>query len=71
VTLFQVVTLPVEYDASRRAREQLSRLGIIQGHETEAVRQVLGAAALTYVAGMVSAVLNLLYLLSIARNRNS
>lgn len=71
VTLFQVVTLPVEYDASRRAREQLSHLGIVQGHETEAVRQVLGAAALTYVAGMVSAVLNLLYLLSIARNRNS
>jgi len=71
VTFFQVVTLPVEYDASRRAKEQLSRLGIVQGGETEAVRQVLSAAALTYVAGMVSAVLNLLYLLSIARNRNS
>lgn len=71
VTFFQLITLPVEYDASRRAKEQLSRLGIVQGYEADAVRQVLGAAALTYVAGMVSAVLNLLYLLSIARNRNS
>lgn len=71
VTVFQIVTLPVEFDASRRAKEQLSRLGIVQAHESGAVRQVLSAAALTYVAGMVSSVLNLLYLVTIARNRNS
>lgn len=70
VTLFQVITLPVEFDASRRAKEQLSRLGIVQSQESEAVKEVLGAAAMTYVAGMVSAVLNLLYLISVARNRN-
>ena len=71
VTLFQIVTLPVEFDASRRAKEQLSRLGIVRDRESGAVREVLGAAALTYVAGMVSAILNLLYLVSMARNRNS
>ena len=70
VTLFQVITLPVEFDASRRAKAQLSELGIVQPHESDAVKQVLGAAALTYVAGMVSAVLHLLYLVSFARNRN-
>jgi Zn-dependent membrane protease YugP len=70
VTVFQIITLPVEFDASRRAKEQLGRLGIIQTQESSAINRVLGAAALTYVAGMVSAVLNLLYLLSVARNRN-
>jgi Zn-dependent membrane protease YugP len=70
VALFQIVTLPVEFDASRRAKEQLVRLGIVQGNETGAVAQVLGAAAMTYVAAMVSAILNLLYLVSAAR-RNS
>ncbi len=70
VTLFQIVTLPVEFDASRRAKEQLLQLGIVQGNESGAVARVLGAAAMTYVAGMVNAILNLLYLVSAAR-RNS
>jgi Zn-dependent membrane protease YugP len=71
VTFFQIVTLPVEFDASRRAKERLFSLGIVNAHESEGVKSVLSAAALTYVAGMVSAVLNLLYLLSVARgNRN-
>jgi hypothetical protein len=70
VTIFQIITLPVEFDASRRAKAQLSQLGIVQSQENDAVRQVLSAAALTYVAGMVSAVLHLLYLLSATRNRN-
>jgi Zn-dependent membrane protease YugP len=69
VTFFQLVTLPVEFDASRRAKEQLSRLGIVHAGEAGAVQQVLGAAALTYVAGMVSSVLNLLYLITLARDR--
>jgi Zn-dependent membrane protease YugP len=68
ITLFQVVTLPVEYDASRRAKEQLLKLGLVQPNESGAVSQVLNAAALTYVAAMLSAILELLQLLMIARN---
>lgn len=68
VTAFQIITLPVEFDASRRAKEQLFRLGIVQSRETSAINKVLNTAALTYVAGMVSSVMQLLYLLSIARN---
>jgi Zn-dependent membrane protease YugP len=66
VTLFQVVTLPVEYDASRRAKLQLVNLGLVQADEAPAVSKVLNAAAMTYVAGMVSAILQLLRLIMIA-----
>jgi len=69
ITLFQLVTLPVEYDASSRAKEQLFRLGLVHEHEREGVRIVLGAAALTYVAGLVSSVLQLLYLLNLRGRR--
>jgi Zn-dependent membrane protease YugP len=69
ITFFQLVTLPVEYDASRRAKDQLFRLGLVHEHEREGVSKVLDAAALTYVAALVSAVLNLLYLLSIRDRR--
>src|SRR5450432_372436 len=68
MTLFQLVTLPVEYDASRRAKEQLFRLGLVREDERKGISKVLDAAALTYVAGLVSSVLNLLYLLTIARD---
>jgi Zn-dependent membrane protease YugP len=68
MTLFQLVTLPVEYDASRRAKEQLFRLGLVREDERAGVSKVLDAAALTYVAALVSSVLNLLYLLSLARD---
>jgi Zn-dependent membrane protease YugP len=68
MTLFQLVTLPVEYDASRRAKEQLFRLGLVREDERAGVSKVLDAAALTYVAGLVSSVLQLLYLLTIARD---
>jgi hypothetical protein len=68
ITLFQLVTLPVEYDASRRAKEQLFRLGLVQEHERAGVSKVLDAAALTYVAALVSAMLNLLYYITLARN---
>ncbi len=67
ITLFQVITLPVEYDASRRAKEQLLRLGLIQNSESGAVSRVLNAAALTYVAAMIAAVLQLLYLIMASR----
>ena len=71
ITLFQLVTLPVEYDASRRAKEQLFRLGLVHEHERAGVSKVLDAAALTYVAALVSAVLNLLYYITMARNSRS
>lgn len=67
ITLFQLVTLPVEYDASRRAKEQLFRLGLVHEHERAGVSKVLDAAALTYVAALVSAILELLYLIMLAR----
>ena len=70
VTLFQIVTLPVEFDASRRAKQQLFRLGLVHSEEGEAVSKVLNAAAMTYVAAMVTSVLQLLRLIAIARNRN-
>ena len=63
MTLFQLVTLPVEYDASRRAKEQLFRLGLVREDERAGVSQVLDAAALTYVAAAVSTLLTLLYFL--------
>jgi len=68
ITLFQLVTLPVEYDASARAKEQLFRLGVVQESEREGVSKVLNAAALTYVAALASSVMTLLYWLSIARD---
>jgi len=68
MTLFQLVTLPVEFDASRRAKEQLFRLGLVHDQERTGVSKVLNAAALTYVAALVSAILNLLFYLTLARN---
>jgi hypothetical protein len=63
VLLFQVVTLPVEFDASRRAKVMLVEHGIIAGPEREGVDRVLNAAALTYVAAAVSTLMTLLYFL--------
>ena len=68
MTLFQLVTLPVEYDASRRAKEQLFRLGLVHEHERAGVSKVLDAAALTYVAALVSSILQLLYYITLARD---
>ncbi len=64
--IFALATLPVELDASRRARQLLAETGLIQGeNEQRGVRTVLTAAALTYVAGLVTAVLQLLYYVSL------
>lgn len=68
ITIFQLITLPVEFDASRRAKEQLWRLGLVKSDERKGVSKVLNAAALTYVAGLVSAVFNLLYYVMLARD---
>ena len=64
LTLFQLVTLPVEFDASRRAKTQLVALGILDRDEMPGVNQTLDAAALTYVAAFTGALINLLSLLS-------
>ena len=68
LTIFQLITLPVEFDASRRAKVQLVSLGILDRDEMPGVNETLDAAALTYVAAFIGALLNLLYLLS-RRNR--
>jgi Zn-dependent membrane protease YugP len=62
--IFQLVNLPVEFDASRRAKILLADMGLVApGEEQAMVSKVLGAAAMTYVAATVSAILTLLYLL--------
>jgi Zn-dependent membrane protease YugP len=63
VVFFQVVNLPVEFDASRRAKEELVQLGIVPQEEMPYVRKVLTAAALTYVAATLQSILTLLYYL--------
>lgn len=68
LAFFQLVTLPVEFDASRRAKLQLANLGLVQPEEREGVSLVLNAAAWTYVAALISAVLVLLRLILIARD---
>jgi uncharacterized protein len=68
---FQLITLPVEFDASRRAKIILQQMGIAQpGSEVAGVNQVLNAAALTYVAAFVAAIGNLLWLMSMRDRRN-
>jgi uncharacterized protein len=62
LAVFQIITLPVEFDASSRAKKQLQKLGLIRGEEeTRGVSKVLSAAAMTYVAAMITAVLQFLY----------
>ena len=67
--LFQLVTLPVEINASRRAKKELTRLNIITSEEESKVKNVLVAAALTYVAGLLSSLLELLRLVLILNGR--
>ncbi len=67
---FQLITLPVEFDASRRAKIILTQMGMVQpGQETAGVNNVLNAAALTYVAAFVATLGNLLYLMSVRDRR--
>jgi uncharacterized protein len=67
IAFFQLITLPVEFDASKRAKEQLIRLGLITAEERPHVSKVLNAAALTYVAALLTAVLQLLQFFMMAR----
>ena len=68
LTLFQLITLPVEFDASRRAKVQLVALGVLDRDEMPGVNETLNAAALTYVAAFVSTLLMLLSLISRREN---
>jgi len=69
--VFQLVTLPVEFDASRRAKIILQQMGIVRaGEEVAGVNKVLNAAALTYVAAFIAALGNLLWLLSMRGRRD-
>lgn len=68
--VFALATLPVEFDASARARRLLVQTGIIQTEQEErGVNAVLNAAALTYVAGLITAVMQLLYYVSLVSGR--
>ncbi|MCI8785190.1 MAG: zinc metallopeptidase [Eubacterium sp.] len=68
--LFQLVTLPVEFNASKRALRILGETGILTSEELPMTKKVLGAAALTYVAGAAAAILQLLRLVLLFGGRN-
>ena len=68
--IFALITLPVEFDASRRAVRMLTEGGYVTEEERSGVKAVLNAAALTYVASAVTSLLSLLRLLLIARRNN-
>ncbi len=69
VVFFQLVNLPVEFDASARAKRQLVEHGLISDRDAPYVAKVLGAAALTYVAATLQSVMTLAYYLWIATNQ--
>ena len=69
--MFQVITLPVEFNASGRAVNLLGQIGILQGQEVDYTKKVLGAAALTYVAAVAASVLQLLRLLILFGGRRN
>jgi Zn-dependent membrane protease YugP len=70
ICLFQLITLPVEFDASNRAKAQLVNLGILDRDEMHGVNDTLNAAALTYVAAFVASLGSLLHILLILSGSN-
>ncbi|MBQ8891953.1 MAG: zinc metallopeptidase [Bacilli bacterium] len=70
ILLFQIITLPVEFDASRRALEFLKKEALIEKTEQDGSRKMLTAAALTYVASVLSTLLSVLRLILIVANRD-
>ena len=71
VLAFQVITLPVEFDASRRAKIILQQMGMVQaGAEVTGVNRVLNAAALTYVGAVIATLGNLIYMIMLRGNRD-
>ena len=69
IVLFNLVTLPVEIDASRRALAEVERLGLLTDEELRGGRKVLTAAGMTYFVSLVTSIVQLLRLLSIAQRR--
>lgn len=69
VLLFQLITLPVEFNASRRALQTLDNRGILSGEELKGAKKVLSAAALTYVAAALTSAAQLLRLVLLSRRR--
>ncbi len=67
--LFQIITLPVEFNASSRAKQQLIQYNLITSEEEPGVKKVLGSAAMTYVAGVIASSVQILRLLLIAQDR--
>lgn len=70
IVAFQLITLPVEFNASKRAIDILSKSGILMGEELTGAKKVLSAAALTYVAALFSSLLQLLRLLILLQRRD-
>ena len=70
ILLFQLVTLPVEFNASSRALKQLEKLNLLEKSEIKYSRKMLGAAAMTYVASVAAAVIEILRLLLIYNKNN-
>ena len=68
--VFQIVTLPVEFDASNRAKKEIKRLKITNNGENNGIASVLFSAALTYVAGVLASALQIIRLVLIARNND-
>lgn len=69
ILLFQIITLPVEFNASNRALKQIKELGLLDENEYKGGRKMLVSAALTYVAGVASAILQIIRLLLIVNSR--
>lgn len=67
--VFQLVTLPCEFNASKRANKELLRLGLIDSSESRGVKSMLRAAAFTYVAGLFNSILQILRLVFMFNNR--
>ncbi|WP_027634168.1 zinc metallopeptidase [Clostridium hydrogeniformans] len=71
VVVFQIITLPVEFDASARALKEIRAQGILYGEEERGAKKVLDAAALTYVAATIMAVSQLIRLVAISNSRDN
>ena len=69
--LFQFITLPVEFNASKRAKEQLNQCGMITEKDNKGIKKVLSAAALTYVAAFLASALDIIRLILISKNRRN
>jgi Zn-dependent membrane protease YugP len=70
VVLFQIITLPVEFNASKRALQLLSTRGILYEDEVIGAKRVLSAAAMTYVAAALTSIAQLIRLILISRNND-